>query len=126
MAESGSLIFQSIPAILHKQGRIEGFEALRDALLEHVDELSSNPLAVIKMVLETDRHALFAQVAEEKARLKRDVEAYDEFRRYLAGDIDSLVESPPPIPMQAAKTPKLIETETEEEENGGQGEVEEE
>lgn len=74
---------------LQTSGRVAGFEQLRDALLTNWRSLASSgiPLtAIVKMVLETDRHALFALISEEKlgdkdSQKQKIMENYQDFLR---------------------------------------------
>lgn len=63
-------LFETVPAVMERGGRVAGFEALRDLLLNNWQVLAASyniPLqGLLKLVLETDRHALFAAISEEK------------------------------------------------------------
>ena len=86
--------FEIVPDVMRRRGRVEGFEALRDLLLEHWQGLAREyniPLqALLKLVLETDRHALFAALSEEKlgdadqAKQRR----WTWYQQYLTGAVD--------------------------------------
>ena len=93
-ATSPVTLFETVPAKMAQHGRVEGFEALRDLLLNNWQTLSGSlgiPLqALLKLVLETDRHALFAMMAEEKlgetASTKNKTQRW--FQDYLKGEVD--------------------------------------
>jgi len=86
--------FETVPGIMQNKGRVEGFESLRDMLLANWRELAAQfeiPLPqLLKLVLETDRHALFAAIAEEKLgdadRTKQ--KKWEWFQGFLGGDVD--------------------------------------
>lgn len=88
-------LFETVPGVMQTRGRVEGFEALRDLLLANWRDLAAGyniPLhALLKLVLETDRHALFAMLSEEKLgdadRAKQG--RYKWFQQYLEGEVDS-------------------------------------
>jgi hypothetical protein len=65
--------------------RVRGFEQLRDTLLTEWVALSTRiPLhALLKLVLETDRHALYAMVAESKVDRTEDVDRWSAFQKWL-------------------------------------------
>jgi hypothetical protein len=79
-----------IPRIIKKRGRAKGFERIRDLILTNWEMLSavSNPLAAIKLVLEVDKHAMFSEVAAEKAKGAFDMQLWSQFQDYLEGKID--------------------------------------
>lgn len=83
-------MFSRIPKTIRKKGRAKGFEKIRDMVLINWEMLSavSNPLATIKLVLEIDKHAMFAEVAAEKAKGSFDKGLWDEYRDYLQGKIE--------------------------------------
>ena len=90
-----------IPGKLHDNGRVAGFEALRDELLTNWRTLLDFiPLpALVKLVLETDRHALFSLVAEAKLSDRFDREKWDSFQEYLRGEVSE----PPRVDTGALK-----------------------
>lgn len=93
-----------VPAIIGESGRVKGFEAIRDMLLASWQYFarSSNPLAVLKSVLEMDRHALFAEVAAIKASGKFDQDKWEAYQRYLAGEVQAPPEGSAEAPRQEA------------------------
>lgn len=89
-------LFAELPSVMQQDGRVAGFEGLRDMLLANWRGLAAEfdiPLqALLKLVLETDRHALFAQVSEEKLgdadRSKQKKMKW--FQDYLEGEVESV------------------------------------
>lgn len=90
--------FVLVPSLIAQEGRIKGFEKLRDLILEHWEEFgpSTSPFAAIKMALETDRHALFAQVAEGKTKATELDTRWKEYQQYLKGEVDMPGQEPTP------------------------------
>ncbi len=77
-----------MPETIAKEGRVKGFERLRDLVLENWRHLApGNPLAALKAVLEIDRHALFSQVSEAKQQGQFQLDAWQLYQRYLNGEI---------------------------------------
>lgn len=72
--------------------RAQGFAAVRDELLEKYEVLKDDmPAAVIlKLAIDADRHALFVEMAADKARGRDDATLYDWFQRYLRGETDEV------------------------------------
>lgn len=83
-------IFEKIPKLIAKKGRVAGFEKLRDMALEDWETLSAkmNPYSALKLCIEFDRHAMFAEVAQEKAKGAFDRDLWDKFQEYLHGNVD--------------------------------------
>ena len=89
--------FERTPGELAERGRVAGFEHLRNELLRHWRVLHREyhiPLAaLLKLVLETDRHILFAQLATLKLgdadSLRQ--QQWRWFREYLRGEHTSPV-----------------------------------
>lgn len=76
-----------IPPLIREHGRARGFERLRDLVLEHPDAFGTpNLLPVLKLVIELDRHALFGQLSEAKAREAGTREAWEKFQQYLRAE----------------------------------------
>lgn len=82
--------FAHIPEIIAREGRVKGFEELRDYTLIHWETLKGqiNPYSAIKLALEADRHALFAEVAELRKQGDKAVELSGELQDYLKGNVD--------------------------------------
>lgn len=83
-------MFSRIPKIIKKRGRAKGFEKVRDMVLLNWEMLGaiSNPLAALKLVLEIDKHAMFSEVAAEKAKGQFDMQLWGQFQDYLQGKIE--------------------------------------
>jgi len=100
---------KKIPKVIRRKGRVRGFEALRDKLLTDTEAMLASGLSlynVIKLVIELDRHALFAGVQEEKQRGKFDTTKYDEMQKYLEGEVQL---SEMAEPTEAAALSELID-----------------
>lgn len=82
--------FAEVVDILRDKGAPEGFRRCRDILFERAEELVDQmPLYnVLKLCIDFDRHALFAEVAQDKTRSAHDAEAYAAYQQYLAGTSD--------------------------------------
>src|SRR5947209_512981 len=83
--------FGKIPKLIKGKGRAAGFVELRDMLLKDWEGMSArmNPYSAFKLILETDRHAMFAEVAAEKQKGTFDRELWDQFRDYLHGSVEA-------------------------------------
>lgn len=83
-------ILSNIPSAIAEEGRVRGFEKLRDLILNFTPEtVKLGWDKIVKMVLEVDRHALAAMVLEAKS--KTDVTGQEKtewFQKYLRGEID--------------------------------------
>lgn len=81
--------FAKIPKLIAKKGRVAGFEKLRDMSLEDWEQIAAimNPYSALKLAIEFDRHAMFAEVAAERAKGTFDRELWDNFQQYLRGDV---------------------------------------
>lgn len=87
--------FSGVPRVIKQKGRVAGFEFMRDFVLDNWDTLKSqaNPYSMLKLALESDRHALFAEVAELRKQGKIEQEMVAELSDYLKGNIDSAPDS---------------------------------
>lgn len=81
-------------------GNVRGNPALAftraaEILLERFQDLKAEMGAavVLKLALETHKHALFCEVAQDKTRTQHDAAAYDKFQEYLNGTTDIPVAS---------------------------------
>lgn len=83
-------LFADIPDVIRAKGRVRGFEALRDRLLEDWETLAGtcNPYNLLKLAIEADRHAMFSAVSEEKNRGSFDRELWERYQDYLHGNVD--------------------------------------
>jgi hypothetical protein len=79
-------------AALMRTSRAQGFAAVRDELLEHYEVLKDDipAAAIIKLAIDADRHALFVEMAADKARGQDDRELYGWFQQYLQGETDEV------------------------------------
>jgi len=83
-------MFSEIPDLIREGGRVAGFERLRDMALEDWEVLCAkmNPYSALKLAIEFDRHAMFAEVASEKNRGQFDRELWANFQDYLHGNVE--------------------------------------
>jgi len=84
-------MFSDVPKVIRKKGRVAGFTHLRDRILDKWEILAAkaNAYSLLKLAIEADRHAMFAQVAETKAKDSYDTELYRGLSDYLAGKVDA-------------------------------------
>src|SRR5687767_15000966 len=84
-------MFKNIPKIIKKKGRVAGFERMRDMALGEWEVLAAkmNPYSALKLAIELDRHAMFAEVAAEKQKGSFDRQLWDNFQDYLHGKVDA-------------------------------------
>ena len=83
-------IFEAFPKVFKKKGRVQGFEDLRDTLLANWEMMMNkgmNAYSIIKLVIETDRHAMFAEVQADKRKAQFDNKVWEEFQDYLQGGV---------------------------------------
>lgn len=111
-------LFETIPDVMKSGGRVEGFEALRDLILANWRDLAREfdiPLhALLKLVLETDRHAIFALMSEEKLGDgdKTALRNYKWFQNFLLRGVDS------PLPPETKLSEMPGDAPEQEEDNG--------
>jgi hypothetical protein len=81
--------FESIAKELDKKGSAAGFRRLRNFLLTNFHTLKSefSPLGLMNLVISCDKHAVFAEMSEEKTK-KDDQIRWKLFQDYLAGKMD--------------------------------------
>lgn len=98
-----ALDFSGVPALIREHGRARGFERLRDIVLENPEMLATigkdnvpvgNYAAALKLVIELDRHALFARASEAKVQEKAG-DAWSQFQEYLQADEVTEAAKPP-------------------------------
>ncbi len=84
-------LFEKIPKLIKRKGRVAGFERLRDMALEDWETLSAkmNPYSALKLAIEFDRHAMFAEVAQEKNKGAFDRDLWEKFQTYLQGGVQA-------------------------------------
>jgi hypothetical protein len=83
--------FAPVVHTIKRRGAAAGWRRGRDICLrdwETLKEEGMNAYAVLKLAIEMDRHALFTEVAADKTRTRVDAQTYEEYQRYLAGEVD--------------------------------------
>ena len=82
--------FADIPGTIEAEGRVKGFERMRDKIFLDWETLSQrcNPYSLLKLAIESDRHAMFSQIAEEKAKGTFDKDLWLKYQDYLSGNVD--------------------------------------
>lgn len=110
---------------IREQGRTAGFEAARDKCFEDFELLSQRvaPYAVLKLAIEFDKHALYADLVATKERGKEDASAWDAYQRYLSGAVD-VVPMPGVAPAQRVRIGQ-VSAEVDDDEAAGPGPAEE-
>lgn len=81
-----------VPDVIRDQGRVAGFEHLRDRMLsdwEKFIKAGVNAYSALKLVIEMDRHAMFAEVQAEKKKGEVDQQKWDWYQKYLQGQVDA-------------------------------------
>lgn len=84
--------FAPVVRTIQKSGAPAGWRKGRDICLRDWESLKDdgmNAYAVLKLAIEMDRHAMFAEVAADKSRNKYDEAAYAEYQRYLGGETEN-------------------------------------
>lgn len=81
--------FESIAKELDKKGSAAGFRRLRNFLLTNFHSLKNefSPLGLMNLVISCDKHAVFAEMSEEKTK-KDDQIRWRMFQDYLNGKLD--------------------------------------
>lgn len=84
-------MFNSIPKLIKRKGRVAGFEKMRDMALADWEVLCGkmNPYSALKLAIEFDRHAMFAEVAAEKSKGAFDRDLWNQYQDYLHGKIEA-------------------------------------
>jgi hypothetical protein len=102
--------FSQVVDALHREGAPAGFRRARDMMFEQFEVLAKRmpPYVILKLAIEFDRHALFNEVASDKARTSHDAEAYDAYQRYLAGETDVPVAAGLPLSVQPQPDPTRV------------------
>lgn len=79
--------FRGIVSTIKKQGEVAGFRQLRDRLLLDYEQLGEPLGTVLKLALESSKHALMVELHEAK-NSGGDAKKYEEFQRYLHGQTE--------------------------------------
>lgn len=79
--------FGEVSGLLRDGDPAKGFARAAEICLEAFELLSvkMQPYAVLKLAIEFHKHALFCEVAQDKAKTQHDERAYSAFQDYLAG-----------------------------------------
>jgi len=88
-----------VPDVIASGGRVAGFEYLRDRLLRDWEGFIGkgvNAYSALKLVIETDRHAMFAEVQAAKKKGETDAKMWENFQRYLHGEVEAGSADEPP------------------------------
>ena len=82
-------LWRQIPAIIREFGRSDGFQAARDLIFHHWDKLRANMpgYSALKLAIEFDRHAMFAEIATERAKGRYDQTLWGQYQSYLSGEV---------------------------------------
>lgn len=131
-ANIGIGFFADIPEVIQEEGRVKGFERMRDKIFLDWETLSQrcNPYSLLKLAIESDRHAMFSQIAEEKAKGTFDKDLWLKYQDYLSGNVDVVPDqgdfkgsevSDKPLYDGGDPFAHLADDEPEEDEDGRQG-----
>lgn len=82
--------FAPVVDLFHAEGRPAGWSRMRDVLLGGYEAMKQDMQAavILKLAIDCDRQALFAEVAESKDRAGDDQKMYQWFQDYLQGTTD--------------------------------------
>ena len=98
-----------VPGVIAKSGRVAGYEHLRDRLLADWEQFIArgvNPYSALKLVIEMDRHAMFADVQAEKKRGHFHEKMWEDFQSYLRGEVDAAPD--PVVPVEADESDSYL------------------
>jgi hypothetical protein len=106
--------FGEVAGLLRDGNPARGFARAAEILLENFETLTKQiqPYAILKLAIETHKHALFCEVAQDKARTQHDAAAFAAYQAYLAGETDVPVAMGLPNmagPTAAGLTPNIDE-----------------
>lgn len=92
------------------------FAKAAETLLDNYEAMSKamQPYAVLKLAIELHKHALFCEVAQDKAQTQHQTAAYAAYQKYLAGETDVPVAVG--LPTIGAAEVADVDADTEEEE----------
>ena len=82
--------FGPVAELLRQGSPATAFGKAAETLLDNFETMCQKmqPYAVLKLAIEMHRHALFCEVAQDKARTAHDEAAFDKFQEYLHGEAD--------------------------------------
>lgn len=82
-------LWRAIPGIIRDYGRSHGYQAARDLIFHHWNQLRGNMpgYSALKLAIEFDRHAMFAEVASERAKGRYDTSLWSQYQMYLSGEV---------------------------------------
>ena len=82
-------LWRAIPDIIRDFGRSHGYQAARDLIFYHWNQLRSNMpgYSALKLAIEFDRHAMFAEIASERAKGRYDTSLWAQYQMYLSGEV---------------------------------------
>ena len=117
--------FGPVARTIRKRGAVQGWRKGRDICLEKWDVLKDEmpPYAVLKLAIEMDRHALYCEVAADRARSQRDADVYADYQRYLAGETEVAPAAGVHAPPITVNGPNGDHVEVERESPHGEGEA---
>lgn len=109
----GDVKFDDVVTRLRAGAPAQAFARVTEVLLERFGDLKGEMGAavILKLAIETHRHSLFCEVAQDKARTSHDEAAYDKFQEYLNGTSDIPVASG--LPMSAGAATAKLDTDVE-------------
>lgn len=105
--------FDDVVGQLRSGAPAQAFGRVTEILLERFADLKAEMGAavILKLAIETHKHALFCEVAQDKARTSHDEAAYGEFQKYLNGSSDIPVASG--LPLTAGTQSAKLDIDTE-------------
>lgn len=83
--------FTEVAGLLRDGDPAKAFGRAAEVCLEKFEILAGKampPYAVLKLAIEFHKHALFCEVAQDKARTQHDAAAFAAYQAYLAGATD--------------------------------------
>ena len=90
MTPSRASRFGEVSSLIRRGDPATAFTRAAEVLLERFELLKKDmgAAAVIKLAIDCHRHALFCEVAVDKAKTQHDTAAYAAFQEYLNGTTD--------------------------------------
>lgn len=114
--------FGEVAGLLRDGDPARGFTRAAEICLERAEVLAkSMPMYnILRLAIDLHRHALFCEVAQDKARTQHDAAAFAAYQAYLAGTSDTPVAIGLPSVGAAESNPDIeVEDAEEEEETNG-------